>query len=54
MLAPLAELVPDWRDPLTGATVRQLLARLTAPRPVPRSGAGGPVAQLVEQLTFNQ
>ena len=34
VLAPLAELVPLWRDPLTGATMRQLLARLTAPRPV--------------------
>lgn len=33
VLQPLAELVPDWRDPMTGATVRQLLARLTAPRP---------------------
>ncbi|HYI64177.1 MAG TPA: 2-amino-4-hydroxy-6-hydroxymethyldihydropteridine diphosphokinase [Allosphingosinicella sp.] len=39
VLAPLAELVPLWRDPLTGATIRQLLARLTAPRPVPRCGA---------------
>jgi 2-amino-4-hydroxy-6-hydroxymethyldihydropteridine diphosphokinase len=38
VLEPLAEIAPGWRDPLTGATVRQLLARLTAPRPVPRSG----------------
>ena len=35
VLQPLAEIAPAWRDPLTGATVRQLLARLTAPRPVP-------------------
>jgi 2-amino-4-hydroxy-6-hydroxymethyldihydropteridine diphosphokinase len=39
VLAPLAELAPGWRDPVTGATVRQLLARLTAPRPVPRSNS---------------
>ena len=28
VLEPLAELVPGWRDPVGGATVRQLLARL--------------------------
>lgn len=32
VLAPLAEIAPGWRDPLTGATVRQLLARLKAGR----------------------
>ena len=39
VLEPLAELVPEWRDPLTGATVRQLLHRLRARRavdPAPR------------------
>jgi 2-amino-4-hydroxy-6-hydroxymethyldihydropteridine diphosphokinase len=36
VLDPLAGLAPGWRDPLTGATMRQLLARLTAPRPAPR------------------
>jgi 2-amino-4-hydroxy-6-hydroxymethyldihydropteridine diphosphokinase len=38
VLEPLAELVPQWRDPVTGATVRQLLARLarrTAIDPAP-------------------
>jgi len=39
VLQPLAELAPSWRDPITGATMRQLLARLTAPRPLPRCGA---------------
>jgi len=34
VLRPLAEIAPSWRDPIGGATVRQLLARLTAPRPV--------------------
>jgi 2-amino-4-hydroxy-6-hydroxymethyldihydropteridine diphosphokinase len=36
VLAPLAEIAPDWRDPITGLAVRHLLARLTAPRPAPR------------------
>ena len=34
VMEPLAELAPDWRDPLTGLSVRQLLTRLTAPRPL--------------------
>ncbi len=41
VLAPLLELTPDWRDPLTGLTMRQLHARLTSRRALPRrSGAG--------------
>ena len=36
VLEPLAELAPDWRDPVSGLTVRQLLFRLTAPRPTHR------------------
>jgi 2-amino-4-hydroxy-6-hydroxymethyldihydropteridine diphosphokinase len=27
VLRPLAAIVPDWRDPLTGRTIRQLAAR---------------------------
>ncbi len=30
VLEPLAEVAPDWRDPVTGLTVRELLARLPA------------------------
>jgi 2-amino-4-hydroxy-6-hydroxymethyldihydropteridine diphosphokinase len=32
VLAPLAEIAPGWRDPVSGATVRQLLFRLRRPR----------------------
>lgn len=33
VLAPLAQIVPDWRDPVTGNTVRQFNARLDRRRP---------------------
>lgn len=36
VLAPARAIAPDWRDPGTGLTVRQLHRRLTAPRPVNR------------------
>jgi 2-amino-4-hydroxy-6-hydroxymethyldihydropteridine diphosphokinase len=36
VLKPLAELAPDWRDPVSGLTVRQLLFRLTRPHPTHR------------------
>jgi 2-amino-4-hydroxy-6-hydroxymethyldihydropteridine diphosphokinase len=44
VLAPLAAIVPGWRDPATGLTVRQLHARLTRRARLPscalRAGAG--------------
>ena len=39
VLDPLVGLAPAWRDPVTGLTVRQLHARLTRRRPLPRRGA---------------
>lgn len=46
VLGPACAIAPDWPDPLSGLTLRQLYARLTRPRPVPkRPGWTGPVAQ---------
>lgn len=43
VLDPLSRLVPQWRDPVSGRTVRQLRARLTARSPHPsRAGGVGP------------
>jgi 2-amino-4-hydroxy-6-hydroxymethyldihydropteridine diphosphokinase len=39
VLEPLSEIAADWRDPLDGASVRQLLHRLRARRPVDREAA---------------
>lgn len=36
VLGPARAVAPDWRDPLSGLTLRQLHARLTAPRPLPK------------------
>ena len=40
VLAPLLHVAPDWRDPLTGLSVRQLYARLTRAVPASRGRAG--------------
>jgi 2-amino-4-hydroxy-6-hydroxymethyldihydropteridine diphosphokinase len=36
VLEPLAELVPDWRDPISGLTIRQLFFRQAQRSPVDR------------------
>ncbi|WP_156841504.1 2-amino-4-hydroxy-6-hydroxymethyldihydropteridine diphosphokinase [Novosphingobium aquimarinum] len=36
VLAPALAIAPDWRDPVTGLSLRHLFARLTHPRPAPR------------------
>jgi 2-amino-4-hydroxy-6-hydroxymethyldihydropteridine diphosphokinase len=36
VLMPLAEVAPDWRHPLSGLTVEQLLSRLAAKQPIER------------------
>jgi 2-amino-4-hydroxy-6-hydroxymethyldihydropteridine diphosphokinase len=41
VLQPLAELAPGWRDPITGATVGQLLFRLTRRHPSQGWDPGG-------------
>ena len=36
VLTPAAAIAGQWRDPVTGLTLRHLQARLTRPRPAPR------------------
>jgi len=38
VMDPLAEVAPDWRDPITGLTVRQLQARLHRREPAEARG----------------
>jgi 2-amino-4-hydroxy-6-hydroxymethyldihydropteridine diphosphokinase len=38
VLQPLAEIAPAWRDPISGATIRQLLARHARRQPLHRAG----------------
>lgn len=37
VLGPLLQVAADWRDPMTGRSVRQLAARLTRRAPTPRA-----------------
>lgn len=34
VLTPAAMIAPDWRDPVSGLTIRQLQSRLTRPKPL--------------------
>lgn len=36
VLRPASTIAADWRDPITGLTIKQLHTRLTRPRPAPR------------------
>ena len=46
VLGPALAIAGNWRDPGNGLTVRQLHARLTRPRPLPKAAlVAGPVAQ---------
>lgn len=38
VLQPLAQIAPAWRDPISGASIRQLLARHTKRQPLHRPG----------------
>ncbi|MBO0749759.1 MAG: 2-amino-4-hydroxy-6-hydroxymethyldihydropteridine diphosphokinase [Porphyrobacter sp.] len=40
VLRPAAEIAPEWRDPLTDLTIRQLHARLTRLTTLPKRTAG--------------
>ncbi len=39
VVLPGVALAAHWRDPVTGLTLRQIAARLTRPRPLPKRGA---------------
>jgi 2-amino-4-hydroxy-6-hydroxymethyldihydropteridine diphosphokinase len=36
VLTPAAMIAPDWRDPVTGLTIRQLQSRFNRPKPLDR------------------
>ncbi len=40
VLAPAAAIAPDWRDPITGFTLKQLQARLTRRNTLPKRDLG--------------
>ena len=52
VLAPGAAIAPRWRDPLSGLSLRQLLARLTRPRPLPIGPCGGALSSVGRATDF--
>jgi 2-amino-4-hydroxy-6-hydroxymethyldihydropteridine diphosphokinase len=52
VLAPAKTLVPRWRDPLTGLSLAQIYARLTHPRPLPRSARGRALSSVGRATDF--
>nr|WP_166180656.1 2-amino-4-hydroxy-6-hydroxymethyldihydropteridine diphosphokinase [Altererythrobacter segetis] len=52
VLTPAATIAPAWRDPITGLTVRQLHARLTGPRPLPKRSVGRALSSVGRATDF--
>ena len=52
VLDPAARLMPDWRDPITRLTLRQLAARLTRPRPLPIAPDGRALSSVGRATDF--
>ena len=52
VLAPAARIAADWRDPVSGLTVRQLHARLTRPSAVRRARRGRALSSVGRATDF--
>ena len=52
VLGPAAAIAPGWRDPVSGLTVRQLHARLTGPRPLPKRTSGRALSSVGRATDF--
>ena len=52
VLGPAARIAPRWRDPLSGLSLRHLLARLTRPRPLPIAPSSGALSSVGRATDF--
>ena len=52
VLAPACRIAADWRDPITGLTLRQLKARLTRPRSTPKRTSGRALSSVGRATDF--